>query len=394
MSLLGQVDTETGRAFIGKSDVWYPLGRPRIANLAAGDATLTGFNGCFTDGQYGYFIPAAIAGVCHGKIARIDLRDFSTVTSIDLTTINPAYIWYLDGVTDGRYGYAAPHGGDVIHGYLVRFDMIDFTTGGVTVLDLAAINANYKSFNGCALDSRYLYLCPFSSSTIIRVDTNNFAAGGVTAITVTNVPLPPPQTYSLFKGLCLDGRYGYICSAARSDGKIVRFDTLNFDINHFSYIDLTTVDADMANFGRPFTDFRYVYVVPATKADAITLTGKLARIDINNFTASGVTVLDLGAIDAELVGFNNGFCDGRYAYITPDSYGKMVRIDLNNFTPSGVEILDLRTYDAQIVSCRGGFLDKTYAYIQSFRTARTGVGGSNIGKIARIVATGYRSALG
>lgn len=394
MSLLGQVDTETGRAVPGKSDVYYPLGRPRIMDLAAIDTTLKGFNGAFTDGQYGYFIPSVNAGVGHGKIARLDLRDFTTVTSIDLATINPAYIWYLDGCTDGRYGYAAPHGGTPYQGYVVRFDMANFTTGGVTVINLAAINTNYVSYNGCAIDSRYLYLCPFASVTLIRIDLNNFAVGGVTAIEVTNVPLPPPNNYSLFKGLCLDGRYGYICSAGSGAGKVVRFDTQNFDINHFSYIDLVTIDADLANFGRPFTDFRYVYMVPATKTDGVTLHGKLARIDVNNFTASGVTILDLGAIDAELVGFNNGFCDGRYAYITPDSYGKMVRIDLNNFTPSGVEILDLRVYDAEIVSCRGGCLDKTYAYIQGFRTARTGVSGSNIGKIARIVATGFRSALG
>ena len=41
------------------------------------DANLKGFNGGFTDGTYGYFVPNS-NGVYHGNVARVDLTDFST----------------------------------------------------------------------------------------------------------------------------------------------------------------------------------------------------------------------------------------------------------------------------------------------------------------------------
>lgn len=355
-----------------------------IANLAANDSTLKGFNGCFCVGNYAYFIPSAISNVGHGKIARLDLNDFSTVSSIDLASINSSYKWYLDGVTDGQYGYACPYGASPTHGYVARFSLSDFTTNGVTILNLASINASYVSFNGCSIDSNYLYLSPFSSAYIVRIALNNFTTSGVTVIPVTNVPLPPPNQYVLFKGMCLDSRYGYIVSSNRTDGKVVRFDTQNFDIDHLSYIDLGTIDSDLGGFGRPFVVGNYVYVPPLTKIDGTSLSGKLVRIAINNFSQSGVSILNLGAIDSELVGFYGGFYDSHYAYVIPDSYGKIVKIDPNDFSSSGVEVLDFRTTDSEIVSCKGGFFDSNYAYVSAFRTARAGQPGTNLGKVVKI----------
>jgi hypothetical protein len=59
--------------------------------------------------------------------------------------------------------------------------------------------------------------------------------------------------------------------------------------------------------------------------------GKVARVDLQNFTASGVTALDLAAVDADLAGFNGGFTDGRYGYFVPwisDTSAKVARVQL------------------------------------------------------------------
>src|SRR6056297_3461470 len=54
-------------------------------DLTTYDPDLKGFYGGFTDGRYGYFVPYDNSSP-FGKIARLDLLDFSTVNTLDLTT--------------------------------------------------------------------------------------------------------------------------------------------------------------------------------------------------------------------------------------------------------------------------------------------------------------------
>jgi len=87
--------------------LYYPLGRPWILDLTTIDADLKGFAGGFTDGRYGYFVPWN-NGTYFGKVVRIDLNDFSTVSVLDLTTTDADLKGFFGGFTDGRYGYFVP----------------------------------------------------------------------------------------------------------------------------------------------------------------------------------------------------------------------------------------------------------------------------------------------
>jgi hypothetical protein len=106
---------------------YYPLGQwARVCNLATTDADLKGYAGGFTDGRYGYFVPWD-NGSAFGKVARVDLTDFSTVSVLDLTSTDADLKGYIGGFTDGRYGYFVPFDNGSRFGKVAR---IQITNGG------------------------------------------------------------------------------------------------------------------------------------------------------------------------------------------------------------------------------------------------------------------------
>ena len=121
------------------------------------DADLKGFIGGFTDGRYGYFAPYN-NGSPYGKIARVDLNDFSSVSMLDLTQTDADLKGFAGGFTDGRYGYFVPHYNGSYHGKIARVDLNNFSS--VSMLDLTQTDADLKGFSGGFTDGRYGYFVP------------------------------------------------------------------------------------------------------------------------------------------------------------------------------------------------------------------------------------------
>ena len=88
------------------------------------DTNLKGFIGGFTDGRYGYFVPY-YNGVPHGKVARVDLNDFSSVSVLDLTGTDADLTGFIGGFTDGRYGYFVPYDNGAHHGKVARIQLFN-----------------------------------------------------------------------------------------------------------------------------------------------------------------------------------------------------------------------------------------------------------------------------
>jgi hypothetical protein len=329
-----------------------------------------GYQGGFTDGRYGYYVPFQ-SSVGNFSFTRVDLRNFTAggVTSVDLLTLpgnaqGSLYGGYDGGFTDGRYGYLAPcnNRGD-IHGRSLRFDLQNFTTSGVTILDLTSVNTNAKGYTGGFTDGRYGYFCPYLSGTsglIARFDLQNFTTGGVTFLDLTAVNVNAKGFGNGFT----DGRYGYFIPY--TTGIAARVDLQNFTTGGVTTVDLTAVNANAKGYLGGFTDGRYGYFVPFYNGTAIF--GLVARIDLQNFTTSGVTFLDLTAVNANAKGYAGGFTDGRYGYFVPYTYngslssGLAARIDLQNFTTGGVTIIDLTTLNGNAKGFYGGFTDGQHAY--------------------------------
>jgi len=141
-----------------------------------------------------------------------------------------------------------------------------------------------------------------------------------------------------------DGRYGYLVPYINS--VVARLDLQNFNTGGVAALDLAAVDSRLKGFEGGFTDGRYGYFVPHHNGD---WSGLVARVDLKNFTAQGVTMLDLTAVDSDLKGFWGGFTDGRYGYFVPHNnsnyFGKLARVDLLNFTTSGVTSVNLAALD-------------------------------------------------
>jgi hypothetical protein len=95
------------------STFYYPLLQAQSVDMASVDNRLVGFVGGFTDGRYGYFVPYLNVGTYSGKVGRLDLQNFSTsgVTSLDLTVVDRELWGFNGGFTDGRYGYFFPYNG-------------------------------------------------------------------------------------------------------------------------------------------------------------------------------------------------------------------------------------------------------------------------------------------
>ncbi len=343
-----------------------PFGTQQVTtlDLASVNAGLKGFQGGFTDGRYVYFVPLVIGMTFSGLVARVDLQNFTTngVTTLDLASVNPELMGFFGGFTDGRYGYFVPFYGSattvVKSGLVARVDFQNFTTSGVTSLDLSSVDTNLRGFWGGFTDGRYGYFVPYengtsSSGLIARVDLNNFATSGVTSLDLASVNAGLTQ----FRGGFTDGRYGYFCQL---NGLFVRVDLQNFTTSGVTFLNLASVNANLMAFDGCFTDGKYGYLVPGYNY------GVVARVDLGNFATGGVTTLDLTSANASLKGFNGGFTDGRYGYFVPNNngsyYGLVARVDLQNFTTGGVTTLNLASVNAGLKGFRGGFTDGRYGY--------------------------------
>ena len=104
---------------------YYPLGAPTPLNLASTDADLKGFVGGFTDGRYGYFVPYS-NGAYFGKVARVDLNNFAAggITVLNLASTDADLKGFNGGFTDGRYGYFVPYYNGAVFGKVARVLMM------------------------------------------------------------------------------------------------------------------------------------------------------------------------------------------------------------------------------------------------------------------------------
>ncbi|MDD1713437.1 MAG: hypothetical protein LUQ69_09765 [Methanoregulaceae archaeon] len=351
---------------------YYPLMIPRYLNLASVDSGLKGFTGGFSDGRYSYFVPNN-NGSLSGKIARLDQNNYTTsgVTVLDLTTVDSELKGFYGGFTDGLFGVFVPN----YNGKAVQVNLTNFSTGGVTVLDLAAIDSGLKGFRGGFTDGIFYYFVPSvndsgASGKVARVSYLVFSAEGTTILDLATV-----NSYLTgFNGGFTDGRYAYFVPYYRGyyHGVVARVDLANFSASGVTWLNLGDVDSDLAGFSGGFTDGRYGYFIPYRNNSDYS--GKLARVDLANFTTSGVTVLNLAAVSSSLKGFGGGFTDGHYGYFVPFYGGAMARVDLANFTTSGVT-----TQSTWFSSWGGAFTDGRYGYLEPFTVI-----GSPDGSVARI----------
>jgi hypothetical protein len=187
--------------------------------VSVGNSAAKGFGGGFTDGRYAYLVPAAGNGGFYfsGLLARVDLQNFTTsgVSYLDVSTAgNTGAKGFFGGFTDGQYAYLVPNmDGFDYHGIFTRIDIQNFTTSGVSYLDVStAGDTGVQGFAGGFTDGRYAYLVPYygfsgSHGKFTRVDLRNFNTTGVRVLDVTTAGNTSAKG---FQGGFTDGRYAYL----------------------------------------------------------------------------------------------------------------------------------------------------------------------------------------
>ena len=351
---------------------YYPLMRPQVLDLRTFDPTHSGSMG-FTDGRYGYIVP------WNSKLVRIDLEDFitTTVTSLDLSVVDADLSSFRGGFTDGHYGYLVPGDNGAAPGTsgrkIVRVDLQDFSPAGITVLNLSAVDPSLYGYTGGFTDGRYGYFVPNGGGTVhgkaVRVDLLNFTTDGVTTLDLAAVDLDLKGFYGGFT----DGTYAYFSPHENNgsngwNGKIARVDLRNFAPSGVTVLNLASVDSELVATDAHFVAGKYAYF--ATGFYPGVIHGKIARVDLQNFTTSGVTVVsELTTIDPGLKGFYSAVSDGRYGYFATccdwsgGRFGKIARVDLASFSLEDVVWMDATTIHPDLKGFNGVFSDGRFAYL-------------------------------
>ena len=324
----------------GSAGMVQPMLAPQYLNLGyAGQPS--DCTGGFTDLTYGYMS----CGV--GRLVRVSLDNFTStgVTGIDLTAVNVDLKNFRGAFTDGSgFGYLVPS----FNGLLTRVSLPDFSLSGVQFIDLATVNPALKWFNGGFTDGRYGYLVPGADPSVAgpshgkltRVSLGSSFVANSTSVTILDLETIAP-TLKGFRGGFVAGRYGYV---VHPEGMLVRIDLRNFTASGVTLLDLAQVVPGV-NFSGGFSDGRYGYMIPG-------FTTKVVRVDLQDFSPAGVAFVDLASAvpspyNTFIQGYGGGFAAGRYAYFAPlmCSPGPdrlLIRIDATDFTNDGVEWIGSR----------------------------------------------------
>ena len=321
-------------------------------------------------------------GLCGGINGSISLYPRTSCTeTIDLSTINAAYIGLADSCFDGRYIYIITQFESDLspNKYLLRYDTTAaFATGNVAAVKLDDINANYYGYVSLTFDGRYIYLTPYANDSdyhgyFLRYDTTAaFATGNFTVFDLSSIS----SHYVGYRSSCFDGRYVYLApyTEGTKHGHFLRYDTtLAFNsASSYEIINLASINAAYVGYISSTFDGRYVYLVPFINNSVIH--GNLIRYDTTqDFVTGSIEVLNLASINASYTGFYNAGFDGRYVYLIPDRtepattyHGKLVRYDTTKpFNADGIEAYDLTNVDASLKGLKAFCFDGKYVYISS-----------------------------
>jgi hypothetical protein len=195
-----------------------------------GGETWVGGLGIDTDGKNVYALWGDNSNVpCKQYVTATSTSNF-TLAGSRIVNLTPWAISFGTIIVIGQYIYVFSYRDidtGTVEGKILRINTNDFTD--VTLLDLSLINPNYIGFQGGFTGSlgRFLYLTPYSRSLAVRVDLNDFQS-------VDAVDLAPFGVNGGCQSGFSDGRFGYYLQYYDSAnqpsfnaGRVIRFQMYN-----------------------------------------------------------------------------------------------------------------------------------------------------------------------
>ncbi|RAW39733.1 hypothetical protein PC110_g4049 [Phytophthora cactorum] len=130
-----------------------------------------------------------------GLVARVDLRDFTSVQYLDLTVVDSGLRGFMRGFAYRQYVFLVPHRsqffdpkGPTQSGKVARIDTNNFTPSGVSFLDLTTAlrsqvpdfaDSDLRGFNGGIVSGKYGFFVPYFngatlSGKVCRINLDRF----------------------------------------------------------------------------------------------------------------------------------------------------------------------------------------------------------------------------
>ena len=288
------------------------------------------FSSIAINGGYAYLAYSDNSNATKLSVAKVKLSDLTVETTLTAITADDAQD--LDSLIYRGYLYVAYDDSD-LNLSILRVDLNNFAVGGVTELDAAKGTIIYAYNNvSLAAEGDYIYVA-YGTNTgnylgAWKVDTTNFAAAGITVrsqISVGVVEFPDLQVYN-----------GYAYVAARDVtspdyGEILKFEVAdNFAA---SVVNNVTFNAATTQFPALTIVGDYAYVVYATWISAPTSWEiRLAKVDLNDFVLTSELDTNIG----QNTSYPNDIAsDGHYLFVAQadvDGDLGILRIDLRDFS--------------------------------------------------------------
>ncbi|ETI49544.1 hypothetical protein L914_06462 [Phytophthora nicotianae] len=172
-------------------------------DLARFHQDLCGFSGAVTVTHFAYFVPymrvkqpdSEEVNPYSGLVARVDLRDFTSVRYLDLTLVDSGLRGFRRGFAYRQYVFLVPHRskffdlmGPTQSGKVARIDTNNFTPSGVSFLDLTTAlrsqvpdfaDSDLRGFNGGVVSGKYAFFVPYFngatfSGKVCRINLDKF----------------------------------------------------------------------------------------------------------------------------------------------------------------------------------------------------------------------------
>ena len=258
-----------------------------------------------------------------GKVVRVDLSNFISGGITELNLLSSSDESGLSSAVLDNNGYAY-FGTDTSPGYVVKVQLS--SDSAPTRVGVLTLNTGDNYLKSAVIDTtttpHYAY---FGTDTfpgiVVRLDLSNFASGGITELTLNTGD-------NRLQSAVIDAanHYAYF-GTSTMPGKVVRVNLSNFVIGAVSELTLNAGDNYLTSAVIDTTSTpHYAYFGTSTAP------GKVVRIDLSNFLIGGVTERALNTGEDYLASAVIDTSAG-YAYFgTYTSPGIVVKVKLSDFT--------------------------------------------------------------
>jgi hypothetical protein len=286
-----------------------------------------GYYGALSDGRYVYFVPRTDGRTHHSRILRLDTNgDFSDSDCWDAHHAGLP-VSYQGGALDGRYLYLAPgyHQQHGPSGLVMRLDTQQSFHGGdaYSYFDAAAsLGPECACFDGAVFDGRHVYFAPLERGVVLRYHVAGAFSSADSWESHALSQIAGPDGGACV-GTIFDGRYVYLVPYGHS--MVIRHDTeggFSDPSSWEAYDAAGTSGLRCRGYDGGAFDGRYVYFIPFWDGADVRhgFHGQLMRYDTRlGFGAAAAWEAADGCAQAppNPGGFNGGAFDGRYLYMAP-----------------------------------------------------------------------------